>query len=70
MAPDDPLFRSELKMPLRLQPLSRAVSNARNKDLQVLQGAGDVCCAWARLVQTQAARFSRLSRGGNHDVSD
>ena len=42
VAPDDPLFRSELKAPLQLQPLSRAVSNARNKDLQVLQGAGDV----------------------------
>ncbi|MDH3994063.1 MAG: SOS response-associated peptidase, partial [Gammaproteobacteria bacterium] len=42
VAPDDPLFRSELKMPLQLQPLSRAVSNARNKDLQVLQGTGDV----------------------------
>jgi putative SOS response-associated peptidase YedK len=42
IAPDDTLFRAELKMPLRLQPLSRAVSNARNKDLQVLQGMGDV----------------------------
>jgi len=42
IAPDDPIFRSELKMPLRLQPLSRAVSNSRNKDLQVLRGIGDV----------------------------
>jgi putative SOS response-associated peptidase YedK len=42
IAPDDPIFRSELKMPLLLQPLSRAVSNARNKDTQVLQGIGDV----------------------------
>jgi len=39
---DDPLFRRELKEPLRLQPLSRAVSNARNKSLEVLQGTGDV----------------------------
>ena len=38
----DPLFRNELKMPLLLQPLSRAVSNSRNKELQVLQGVGDV----------------------------
>ena len=42
IAADDLIFRRELKMPLRLQPLSRAVSNARNKDLQVLQGTGDV----------------------------
>jgi putative SOS response-associated peptidase YedK len=40
--PDDRLFRSELKMPLHLQPLSRVVSNARNKDLAVLEGVGDV----------------------------
>ena len=39
---NDTLFRGELKMPLRLQPLSRAVSNARNKDLPVLQSIGDV----------------------------
>ena len=39
---NDPLFRSELKTPLRLQPLSRAVSNARNKHIDVLQGTGDV----------------------------
>jgi putative SOS response-associated peptidase YedK len=42
IAPDDPLFRAELKMPLYLQPLSRAVSNARNKQLQVLEGEGDL----------------------------
>ena len=42
IAPDDALFRSELKMPLHLQPLSRAVSNSRHKDLQALQGMGDV----------------------------
>lgn len=42
VAPDDAIFRSELKMPLQLQPLSRAISNARHKDLQVLQGVGDV----------------------------
>jgi putative SOS response-associated peptidase YedK len=39
---DDPLFRSELKMPLHLQPVSRAVSNSRNKHLDVLQAEGDV----------------------------
>ncbi len=39
---DDPLFRPVLKYPLYLQPLSRAVSNARNKDLQVLEGVGEV----------------------------
>ena len=42
IAPDDPLFRSELKMPLRLQPVSRAVSNSRNKHLDVLQAEGEV----------------------------
>ena len=42
VAPDDALFRSELKMPLHLQPLSRAVSNSRHKELQSLQGVGDV----------------------------
>ena len=42
IAPDDAIFRSELKMPLHLQPLSRAVSNSRNKDIAVLQGTGDV----------------------------
>ena len=42
IATDDPLFRSELKMPLRLQPVSRAVSNSRNKHLDVLQAEGEV----------------------------
>lgn len=39
---DDPVFRSELKMPLTLVPLSRAVSNTRNKDPAVLEGVGDM----------------------------
>ncbi|NCF18754.1 MAG: SOS response-associated peptidase [Haliea sp.] len=39
---DDPLFRNELKMPLLLQPLSRAVSNSRHKDIQVLRSEGDI----------------------------
>ena len=42
IATDDPMFRAELKMPLLLQPLSRAVSNSRHKELQVLQGVGEV----------------------------
>ena len=42
IAADDAIFRSELKSPLWLQPLSRAVSNSRNKDPQVLQSQGDV----------------------------
>ncbi len=42
VAADDPLFQHRLKMPLRLLPLSRAVSNARNKELAVLQGVGEV----------------------------
>lgn len=41
IAPDDPIFRSALKMPLLLQPLSRAVSNARNKEASAMQGVGD-----------------------------
>jgi len=40
IAPDDPLFRSELKYPLRLQALSRAVGNARNKDVALLEPVG------------------------------
>jgi putative SOS response-associated peptidase YedK len=40
--PDDPLFRRELKMPLRLQPLARAVGNSRNKHVDVLQATGEV----------------------------
>lgn len=39
---DDPLFDVCLKMPLRLQPLSRGVSNSRHKDLRVLEAVGDV----------------------------
>ncbi len=42
IAAEDPLFRSELKMPLRLAPLSRAVGNSRNKQLDVLQAQGTV----------------------------
>jgi len=41
VAADDPLFRSELKMPLQLRPLSRAVSNSRNKQPENLQGTGE-----------------------------
>mgnify|MGYP001822411480 CR=1 FL=1 len=42
VAADDPLLAPGLKYPLRLQPLSRAVSNARNKDIKVLEGTGEV----------------------------
>lgn len=38
---DDPLFRNELKYPLRLQALPRSVGNARNKDPSQLQGSGE-----------------------------
>ncbi|CAA0123957.1 Putative SOS response-associated peptidase YedK [Halioglobus japonicus] len=41
IAPDDAIFRSELKMPLHLMPLSRSVSNARNKDPEAMTGVGD-----------------------------
>jgi putative SOS response-associated peptidase YedK len=41
IALNDAIFRSELKMPLRLQSLSRAVGNARNKDPAVLGGLGE-----------------------------
>ena len=40
--PADPLFRSELKQPLRLQALPRAVGNARNKDPALLDGFGEL----------------------------
>lgn len=40
--PDDAIFRDQLKMPLQLQRVSRAISNARNKDVLALQGAGQV----------------------------
>ena len=39
---NDPLFRSALKQPLRLQALPRAVGNARNKDPAVLAAVGEV----------------------------
>lgn len=39
--PDDALFRPELKEDLRLSPLDRAVSNARNKDAALMRAAGD-----------------------------
>lgn len=42
IAQDDALFRSELKTPLVLTLLDKAVSNARNKDRAVLEGVGDV----------------------------
>jgi putative SOS response-associated peptidase YedK len=40
IASDDAIFRSELKTPLLLTPLDRAVSNARNKTSSVLVAAG------------------------------
>jgi putative SOS response-associated peptidase YedK len=42
IAPGDPIFRRALKQPLQLQPLSRAVSNARNKEPSLLVGTGQV----------------------------
>jgi putative SOS response-associated peptidase YedK len=42
IAPDDAIFRGELKMNLLLKPLARAVSNARNKDPAAQEGIGDV----------------------------
>jgi putative SOS response-associated peptidase YedK len=42
IAPDDDIFRSELKSSLLLTALSRAVSNARNKDPAAMQGSGEV----------------------------
>ncbi|MCB1704663.1 MAG: SOS response-associated peptidase [Halioglobus sp.] len=41
IAPDDGIFRSELKVPLLLAPLPRAVSNARNKDPAAMAGQGE-----------------------------
>jgi putative SOS response-associated peptidase YedK len=41
IADDDPLFAPRLREPLRLQPIDRAVGNARNKDPGCLQVAGD-----------------------------
>ncbi|MEH6568002.1 MAG: SOS response-associated peptidase [Halioglobus sp.] len=42
IADDDPIFRSELKTPWRLAPLSPGVGNARNKDADLLVPVGDV----------------------------
>ncbi len=41
LAADDPLFRAELKEPLRLLPLDRAVGNSRNKDPSLHDPVGD-----------------------------
>jgi putative SOS response-associated peptidase YedK len=41
IADDDPIFRNELKSPLRLQPLSRAVGNARVKDPSLLESTDE-----------------------------
>lgn len=41
IAPDDPVFRPELKQALHLQLLPRAVGNSHNKDPGVLQGLGE-----------------------------
>ncbi|MEP5568542.1 MAG: SOS response-associated peptidase [Halioglobus sp.] len=38
----DAMFRSELKSSWRLQPVSRAVSNARNKNPSEMEGLGEV----------------------------
>ena len=42
IAPDDVLFRSELKYPWNLQALPRAVSNSRNKDPSAMEGFGEI----------------------------
>jgi putative SOS response-associated peptidase YedK len=39
--PRDPIFRHELKVALQLQPISRAVGNARNKAPGVLERVGE-----------------------------
>ena len=41
IAPDDVIFRSELKMSLLLKPLADSVGNARNKNPEALAGVGD-----------------------------
>ena len=41
IAANDSIFRGELKQALRLQALSRAISNARNKDPALLVGPGE-----------------------------
>lgn len=38
---NDPLFASRLKVPLQLTPLDRAVSNARNKEVALLEPVGE-----------------------------
>ncbi len=40
VAAEDPLFRSELKFDLTIAPLSRAISNARNKDPAAMRPVG------------------------------
>jgi putative SOS response-associated peptidase YedK len=42
VAPDDTIFRSALKMPLVLRPVSRAVNNARNKALTAMAEGGAI----------------------------
>ena len=42
LATQDPIFRSELKSALRLAPLSRGVSNARNKSADLLEPTGEI----------------------------
>ncbi len=41
VAADDPLFRSALKTDWLLRPLSREISNSRNKSPDLLRGIGD-----------------------------
>jgi putative SOS response-associated peptidase YedK len=38
---DDPLFSPVLKQPLRIQPVSRGVNSARNKDPQLVESIGE-----------------------------
>lgn len=49
IAPDDAIFRSELKTPLLLRQLDRAVSNARNKDADAMAGIGEVVAISAQV---------------------
>ena len=48
LAADDPLFRNELKFDLSIAPLSRAISNARNKDPAAMRPVGDAVTVAAR----------------------
>jgi len=41
IAANSPIFRNELKTPLTLAPLPRAVSNSRHKDQSVLEAVGE-----------------------------